>query len=219
MLTQSLIPLTVPDVEPLPVVAYDPVRAEVDLDEDGWRRGADGVRAKAGRRLSIEIAIPAGSASAAILADVVRDGWARIGVDASVRSWAPAEFFGPYGTGGTLEAGKFDVALLAAGLGSVYADLGGSFDCASVPPAGSNFSRYCNRALDGLIRRYDSTSDAVIRRRESREMERILDADVPAIVLFERTFTSVYDARLRGYAPSAYSAWGDPLDLEFVDAP
>jgi ABC-type transport system substrate-binding protein len=110
--------------------------------------------------------------------------------------------------------GKFDVALLSAGVSPEYADLIGSYDCASFPPAGGNFGRYCDRALDAIMHAYDRSFDPAARRRETLAMERMMDADIPGIVLLERDFVAVYDRRLRGYAPSAYSFWGDPLALD-----
>ena len=41
--------------ESVPPPRYDPVAARRLLDEAGWRPGADGIRMKEGRRLSLEL--------------------------------------------------------------------------------------------------------------------------------------------------------------------
>jgi ABC-type transport system substrate-binding protein len=113
-----------------------------------------------------------------------------------------------------LETGKFDAAIAAGSLGPVYANINGTFDCASIPPNGFNFSYGCDPAIDALNDRYLQSFDAPERESIAAEMQRRLNDRVPAIVLYERTFLAAYDARLTGYHPSSFSYWGDPLQLD-----
>lgn len=60
-LSDSPTPIGAPYEVKEPLIAYDPVRANQLLDQDGWKRGADGIRAKNGIRLFLRYGIYAGS--------------------------------------------------------------------------------------------------------------------------------------------------------------
>jgi len=62
--------------------------------------------------------------------------------------------------------------------------------------------------------RYESSFDPVRRKQIAVEMQKLLDREVPGIVVYQRRFLSAFDQRLRGFHPSAFSAWGDPLELD-----
>ncbi len=213
-LTQSVVPRIADGALALPVVTCDPARAGRLLDAAGWRRGADGMRRKNGALLALDLAIPAGQPTRATTAAVLRDAWTALGVSVTIHPWAPAQFFAPSSAGGVLETGRFDAAIMAGGLGPSSASISGGFDCASVPPRGFNVSFYCDRHVDALNDRYLRTFDERERVRVAAEMQRTIDRAVPEIVLYERTFVAAHDARLRGYHPSSYSYWGDPLELD-----
>lgn len=94
-------------------VAYDPVRAAQLLDQAGWRAGADGIRAKDGRRLSLSHLIqgpgdsdPRDSVAAA---EFIQDQLKRVGVEIKIdlpeRAIATAR----------LNAGEYD---LSQGIGN-----------------------------------------------------------------------------------------------------
>ncbi len=211
---QSVVPQFAEGSSALPVVPYNPARAAALLDAAGWKRESDGVRRKNGVPLTIDLAIPAGQPTRATTAAVLHDDWTAIGVGVTIHAWAAAQYFAPAAAGGVLETGKFDAAIAAGSLGPVYANINGTFDCASIPPNGFNFSYGCDPAIDALNDRYLESFAAPERESIAAEMQRRLNDRVPAIVLYERTFLAAYDARLSGYHPSSFSYWGDPLQLD-----
>jgi peptide/nickel transport system substrate-binding protein len=213
VLTESLVPKTTVDYADLPVRRYDPGRAAALLDADGWKRSADGMRSKNGAPLAIDLAIPAGYAPSASLANVVHDDWGRLGVAVTIHTWADAQFFAPVSAGGIIQSGKFDVANYSIGVGPIYSAINGYYDCAGIPPNGFNVPRYCNRAVDALDDRYLHSFDPAERHALAARFQRIISDDFVGIVLYERNFLAAYDARITGYHPNAYSFWGDPLDL------
>ena len=214
ILTESVVPQTTVDAADLPVPRYDPARAARLLDADGWLRGSNGMRRKNGVPLAVDFAIPAGYAPSATLAAVMHDDWQAIGVAVTIRTWSDAQFFAPYAEAGVLQTGKFDSANYSQSLGPIYANINGVYDCASIPPNGFNVNRYCNRAVDALNDRYLHSFDPRERKAIAREFQRRIDADLPVIVLYERSFLAVYDTRLTGYHPNRFSYWGDPLQLD-----
>ncbi len=214
VLAQSVVPKMAEGALNLPLATYDPARAGRLLDAAGWKRGPDGMRSKDGKPLAVELAVPSGQPTRETTAAVLHDEWTAIGVAVTIHDWAASEYFAPASAGGTLQTGKYDAALAADGSGPLYANINGSYDCASVPPNGFNLSAYCNPHLDARNDRYLASFERAERVPIAATMQRTIDADTPAIVLYERSFVSAYDAHLTGYHPSAFSYWGDPLQLD-----
>jgi peptide/nickel transport system substrate-binding protein len=214
VLTESVVPQTSVDYLALPVTPYDLKRAATMLDAAGWKAGAGGMRARGGVPLAVDLAIPAGYVPSQGVANIIHDDWGQIGVAVTIHTWSDAQFFAPYAENGALQTGKFDVANFAQSLGPLYANINGVYDCASIPPAGFNVYRYCNRAVDALNDRYLHSFDPAARKRIAAAMQRAIAADVPGIVLYDRSFLAAYTDRLTGYHPNAFSYWGDPLDLD-----
>jgi peptide/nickel transport system substrate-binding protein len=213
-LTESVVPQIARDYLALPLSPYDPAAAARMLDAAGWKVGPDGIRHKNGIALTLDIAVPSGYQPSATLAAILNDDWKKIGIGVTIHTWATPQFFATYAAGGILQTGKFDVALFSQSLGPLFANVNGVYDCAGVPPNGANADRYCNHAVDALNDRYLHSYDPAVQKAAAYQMQRLIDRDAPAIVLYERAFLAVYDDRLTGYHPNPFSYWGDPLQLD-----
>jgi peptide/nickel transport system substrate-binding protein len=213
-LTESVIPRVAKDYLALPLSKYDPAEAARMLDADGWKLGPDRVRHKDGVALSLDLAIPSGYLPSETLAALLKEDWSKIGVGATIHVWSTAQFFATYSAGGIIQTGKFDAALFSTSVGPIFANINGVYDCAGIPPNGLNADRYCNHEVDALNERYLHSYDPRVQRAAADGMQRLIDRDAPAIILYERAFVSVYDARLTGYNPNPFSYWGDPLQLD-----
>lgn len=211
---RSVIAASNPDYLDLPPIPYDPKAAGALLESAGWRRGADGMRRKNGVPLTVDLAIPGGYAPSANTANLLHDDWNAIGVNATIHVWSDTEFFAPSSAGGVLQGGRFDAALFSNGRASLYADFTSYYTCGSFPPNGFNTDRYCNPKVDALNVRYQQSFDPAERKRLAAEMQRLIDADAPGVVLYQRIFVSAFDNRLHGYRQSTFSSWGDPLQLD-----
>ncbi|HEY1728738.1 MAG TPA: peptide ABC transporter substrate-binding protein [Candidatus Baltobacteraceae bacterium] len=214
VLTQSLVPRTSVDYLDISVTKLDPDAAARMLDAAGWKLGGDGLRHKNGVALTIDLAIPSGYQPSEILASILKEDWAKIGVGVTIHMWSTPQFFAPYTSGGIIQRGRFDAALYSNASGPIFASINGYFDCASIPPRGGNSDRYCNHQVDALDNRYLHSYDPRVRRQAAAAMQRLLDQDAPAITIYERKYVSVFDNRLTGYYPSSFSFWGDPLELD-----
>lgn len=213
-MTESYIPQVSPDYVALPLSPYDPPAAQRMLDEAGWKLGDDGTRRKGDVALALDLAIPSGYQPSEVFASLLKQDWAAIGVRVTIHVWPTAQFFATYSANGALERGNYDIALLSQAQRLLSAAINGVFDCASVPPHGANFVRYCNPRVDALNDRYLHTYDPKVQKALATEMQRLIDSDCPVIEIYERAFLAVYDARLKGYTPHPFSDWGDPLALD-----
>ena len=115
-------------------------RSERVLDAAGWKRGADGVRAKNGLRLAFNWASTTGTPDGDRMLEAVRATWQQIGVTFEVHRYQPALFFAPFSDGGTLFAGKFDVTSFSCGQ-TPDGDYTPTNGCAQIPPGGENVTR------------------------------------------------------------------------------
>ena len=213
LMQRSVIGADLPDYLALPPTPYDPKAAAALLESAGWKRGPDGVRRKNGTPLAIELAIPGEYAPSENMANILHQDWGAIGVNVNIHVWPDAEFFAPAASGGIVQSGKFDAALLSQG-GTLYANVSIYFTCAAIPPNGSNIVRYCNPKVDALNEKYEQTFDPRERKRLAASMQRLIDDDVPVIVTYQRLAVSAFDNRLRGYHPGTFNNWGDPLELD-----
>jgi len=185
---------------------YDPAAANRLLDSAGWARGPDGVRAKGGVRLSLELVLPDGYPPSAQLSELLRVEWQKIGVEIDTKQFTSGQYFGLYSAGGILRTGKFDVALLSLGSG-VFADVFNGYGCAYAPPNGNDFTHYCNRAVDADMSTYEQTYDAGKRAALAARFQRRIQEDAPVIVIYARSFPYAYSSRVTGLHPQTFGTF------------
>jgi len=80
----------------LPTYPFDRAAANRLLDEAGWVKGSDGIRAKNGQKLSFEYATTNNSTRIA-MQTLVQDDLKQLGVDAVLKQYTAGEFFDPQG--------------------------------------------------------------------------------------------------------------------------
>lgn len=202
-LSESVVAPASDGYENLPRVPYDPAAANKLLDDAGWVRGGDGIRAKGGTRLALTAALPAGYPPSSQTAELLRGYWEKIGVELSTKSYASSQFFAPAADGGILQNSKFDVALFSYA-GSVFADIRDGFGCAYRAPQGFNSSQYCNATVDAEVAQYAQTYDARKRAAIAARFQKRVDDDVPTIVTYVRSFVYAHTPRLVDYHPTAF---------------
>ena len=180
---------------------YDPVKASALLDGAGWARGPDGIRAKNGQRLRVEIATITGSAVGNRLAVLMQAAWHTLGVDVSIKQYASSLMLASYGGGGILQTGKFDVAF-SSWVNGIDPDDSSTVMCDQIPPRGQNNTRYCNATIDVQERIALGSYDQPTRKRAYAKVQQILVDEVPFLTMwFSRRF-DVVSTDLHGYKPA-----------------
>jgi len=199
----------------LPKPVRDVAAARKLIEASGWRAGADGVYAQAGRRLSAEIVVRGDLVSRAKMADLVALQAADCGMELSVH---PVTFEGdiftmienyPHDIPGTTK--PFDLYL--GGWGGVP-DPGTSQDqwrSATVTrpdlPDGSsnNMIGFADATADRLLAAAMDTNDQRDRARFYRELQQEFAAQQPVLFLYSLRAYSAVNSRLESV--------GQPLDL------
>lgn len=189
--------------EQIPPIPYDPKRAAALLDAAGWRVGADGVRAKSGVPLAVDIATISGNAERDTWAVLIQGWWTALGVKSSVKHYPPSVLFGAYSMNGIFERENYTGGMDQQGYGYSGSSMQASFACNQFPPGGFNQAHYCNPKLDSLMERFDGSYDPVERKATLAQMQRIVADDVPIINLWFPSDNFVYNDDIRGFEPFA----------------
>lgn len=165
-----------PEMRQLP---FDTLQAARTLASRGWRdTDADGIRDRAGQRLSFRVLVPSTSGTRKQYAQLLQEQFRTVGVQMEIDEVEPSVFQE------RTAAGRFDAALFgwstdptpSSGLVQLWTRTGFG---------GSNTQRYDNPTYDRLVERATS---GVITREQARDAWRraveTINDDAPAIFLF-----------------------------------
>jgi peptide/nickel transport system substrate-binding protein len=197
----------------IPSAPYDIAEANRELDSAGWKRGSDGIRAKAGQRLDFTVAIGTGLPDTDAIVELIRLSWAQIGARFDVKRYPSPIYFAPLQTGGIIYSGKYDVAIFAW-YTAPNGDVANQFSCDRIPPKGQNIPRYCDREVDRQLVRFISTYNPAEQRAASRIAQERIVADVPTIVLDVREDLFAYNDDLRDFHPNQVTPFDDLVNVD-----
>jgi peptide/nickel transport system substrate-binding protein len=179
------------------------------LDAAGWRTGADGMRAKLGRRLTMSLAFRSDSATdrsrSVLVGSMLKDA----GFEVDLKGYTTAKLYAGPGSG-ILADGKFQ-----AGLQTWYSgtdpDDSTQLTCNEVAPRGFNWARYCNPAMDAAQRDALSHYDRATRKRAYSKIEHLLARDAPFVYLWWPRQIEAINTDLRAFRPNGivenWNAW------------
>jgi peptide/nickel transport system substrate-binding protein len=196
---------------PPPLTPFDITKANQILDEAGWTRGADGIRAKNGVRLMLDFAAITGSPDADSRIELMRSAWKDIGVGLDVKHYNSALFF-QLGTG-ILYGGKFDVTAFGWQV-TPDADLNPYNACDLMPPNGQNVTRLCDPKLQALLQQEKAAYDEGKRKKIIGDALKIVEDDVPYVVLLVTEDVHVYNKDLTNFHPNNTTPFDDILNAD-----
>jgi peptide/nickel transport system substrate-binding protein len=209
----SATPVSAPYFVDAGTTPYDPAKANALLDQAGWKRGADGIRAKDGVRLELHMASIAGQPDTDAQLELVAGYWKKIGVALDVRRFTAAQFWAPVQQGGIAFGDKWDVTSFAFGADPI-GDFSGEYGCQSFPPAGGNNLRWCNktaqRAMDALLGHFEVSE----RREDLKVVMREFVEDAPSIVTSIREDLFAYNKDLVNYHPNSLTIFDNMMDVD-----
>ncbi len=180
---------------------YDPAGARALLTADGWIPGSDGVRVKGGRRLSLQLAFPTGSDVTTSLATAIAAAEREAGIDVTLRQYDRNLYISEEGP---LIQGRYQVSLYD--YQSTYdPDASWLLACDQRAPHGFNVARYCNPAVDALLRRGASSYGRAVRTASYRAVQQTIQRDLPYDFLCQISEVDVIPSNLQGYVPPLLS--------------
>ena len=171
--------------------AFDAALANKLLDDGGYAKGADGVRAKGGERMSYRIVGQAGQADDEIVEQVLIAQLKAVGIEAAIDNKAGVAF---------REArykGNYDLlySRWITSADPVYSVFFGS-------KGANNGQGYSNAELDAVLAKMENTLDPAEKKAQARIMQAILAADLPTIPLTTNVAVIAKTKRLKNFVPN-----------------
>jgi peptide/nickel transport system substrate-binding protein len=144
-------PYVDPSLKPYP---FDPVKAKQLLDDAGWKVGADGIRAKDGKKLELTY----GSTTREIRKDtqaVFQQQLKDVGIKVNLLNYDSDVFFNSFDKDGPAATGKLDMYEYSQ-VSTAFPDPDiAEWLCSEIPtadsPSGTNWSAICDKDLDKLF--------------------------------------------------------------------
>ncbi len=171
---------------------YDPRKAEQLLDEAGWKKGADGVRAKDGQRLSFTLWTNAGNTTRENYVTAMQQQWKQIGVEANPKTEEWNAFLS------RLDPNHdFEIALLGFSWGvdpdqSTMFKTGGGF----------NDNKYSNPEVDKLLDQGVKELDPQKRAALYLQMQDLILDDLPTVIIDFPQTTAAVNKRVHNLKPN-----------------
>jgi peptide/nickel transport system substrate-binding protein len=177
---------------------YDPKKANQLLDDAGWKKGSDGIRAKDGKKLSFSMYAQGGNKTAEGYMSVFQDNWKEIGVEMK-------PIFEEFSQFVTRLTQSFDFEAFLVGFSwSTDPDQQTMWDSKQHGP-GFNLYSYSNPKVDELLLQGLRTLDQEKRKQIYVDMQNLVLADAPAFVTdFPKTLATV-NKRVKNLVPNAVS--------------
>ncbi|GAK71903.1 putative ABC transporter substrate-binding protein [Agrobacterium rubi TR3 = NBRC 13261] len=174
------------------------------LDDAGWAKGPDGIRAKNGVRLSFLYATSTNSVRQATQ-ELVKDMWSQIGVDAELRNSSASVFFGgDPASPDTFQKFYADVEMYTNNFdGTDPEKYLAEWLCDKIPAPsngwqGQNIPRYCNPEYDKLVGELSKTAEVEKRIELSKKLNDMLTEEGAHIPLIYRGQVSSRSVTLEG---------------------
>ncbi|MDP9192852.1 MAG: ABC transporter substrate-binding protein [Acidobacteriota bacterium] len=157
----------------VPAIRFDPAEGKRMLETAGWRdRDGDGVLDHNGKKLSLEMLMPPGSAAITQFAQTLQAEMKKVGVQMEIRAADGAAFMQQ------VRGGNFDAAYLGWEL-DADPDLHSLFHSSQFPPHGQNIVFYSNPEADRLIDAARRELDSSKRKDLHWRLHEILAEDQP----------------------------------------
>lgn len=179
---------------------FDVAKANQILDADGWKPGADGIRAKNGQRLAFDISCIAESTYGRQIETLLQHRWRDVGADVSIKNVNSSLMFENSSTG-TLQGGHYDVALFSWN-GAADPDDSAIYSGDNQAPHGQNALFWNNRIATDAMNDALKTLDRDRRKHDYEIVQQQMAHDVPTIILFFWKEPFVYNKDLQGFKPS-----------------
>jgi peptide/nickel transport system substrate-binding protein len=180
-----------PGYQPQPdCPVFDSAAANKLLDDKGWVRGSDGVRARQGQRLDFEyvttlVTAPWRTAIGALIQRNLKE----IGIKLDVQYYPLRKAYEVVVVGKASPptgavAGGYDIVEANEYLPGYDPDDSSVLGCGSFLPKGGNVSFYCNPTLEALYKQEQETTDAGVRQQIFNQIHEIYLTEFPIIVLY-----------------------------------
>jgi peptide/nickel transport system substrate-binding protein len=210
--------------QPILSVAYDPdsIRTKYNYDPDlakkmladaGWTDSdGDGIVEKDGQKMSFELMTQAGSATVDSIVAAIKDYWSAIGVEGKPN---PVDF-----SNVLLPAveSTYDYQVVFLGFSwDATGDQSAMFATSSYGGGGFNMMKYSNPKADELMKESAKELDATKRTEELKEINNLINEDLPVAILYFAKGRTAYNTRMHNYTPNSPGGISWSIPYVWVD--
>ncbi len=186
-----------------PCPKFDPAAANKLLDDHGWAKGADGVRAKDGQRLEFKYTTTSGKPWRQADEEILQQNFKDIGIKINITNVPASTFFGPFLNNGQHDLAEFENSFTYDPNDATV------FGCDAIPPpggAGQNWSFHCDPAMEKLLKAQQHTADPVARQKIFDQEHEYLLTQFPYIILYSPTDPGIAKKNTHNYLPGPEGA-------------
>ncbi len=163
----------------------DTTKAEALLKQAGYVKGADGIYAKDGKKLTLRISTTGGNALREQTEQLIQAQLKKVGIDIQIANVQGSAVFDE------IDKGNFDIALFAwVGTPFSVSSTKALFTCTAGDTGpcsgGSNFGEYSNPKLDTLYAEAISTADKAKSVDLSQQIDEIMWTDMATLPLYAK---------------------------------
>jgi peptide/nickel transport system substrate-binding protein len=189
----------------VPTYALDLEKADALLNDAGWPKKADGMRANAsGEPLRFEIMTTAGNRTRELVEQVLQSQWKAAGIDIRIRNEPARVFFGE-----TVTKRKFDSMAMFAWISSPESVPRTTLHSEEIPTeannwSGQNYTGFKNAEMDTLLEDIELELDREKRKQLWSRLQHIYASELPALPLYFRANSYILPKWLSGITPTGH---------------
>ncbi len=173
--------------------SYDPKRANELLQQAGWVKGTDGIRAKGGVRASLTITSTTGNSTREKIEQVLIDEYKQIGVELKIKNEPSSVLLsGSWAQGDQRKRGSFDLVMYGSSPDiDPHQTVSQRYTSQNIPStanngSGQNYTRVKNAQMDAAVAEAGSTLDFDKRKTAYATALKILNQEAVIIWLYDR---------------------------------
>ncbi len=191
----------------VPTYPTSVAKAKDMLKAAGYTPGPDGIMQKNGTPLAMNLSYNVENATRRLVAIQMQAMLKAAGIDASIKTYPADLLFANYGQGGILKTAKFDLNV-GGWIAGVDPDDHSLFGCDQFPPNGTNYFRYCSKAMDAAQKEALDTYDQAKRKIAYSKIQKILATDLPEIFIWYPRQLQPTNPDFKGFTPNPVNeAW------------
>lgn len=194
--------------EDVTLYPYDPAKAEVLLEEAGFKKGADGIRYKDGQKLSFQFMTTAQDKTRELVQVYLQNEWKKAGIDVTIKNEPARVYFGE-----TVRKGLYPAMAMFAWTGSPDNPPRHLYLASQIPTeangySGQNSGAWVNPIIEKNLVEIFKEFDFDKRKELMKQVLQEYTREVPVIPLYNRTEIAVVPANLKGYRMTGHQFYG-----------
>lgn len=188
---------------------FDTAKAEALLEEAGWKKGSDGIRAKGSEKLRLKYQTTTGNKLREDSQVLIVEDMKRIGIEFFIENQPSALLLGSWGNKSPRKWGNYDILMYTTNAGlDPHSQMRNYFASSSIPSeqnqGGINYSRWNDPDTDKLINEAGGSADQAKRKDLYCQAAKRITDGASHIYLYQRRDIDSYRDRLQGWVPNAW---------------